>query len=222
MIKGGLFFVGTDTDVGKTYFACRLAEMCAASGISVGVYKPTASGLAIDSPASDPYLLRQAARLDVPLERVCPQNFLAPIAPPLAAEQEDRSVDEELLLSGAQWWFENCSFLICEGAGGLLSPLSHGWCVLDLVQEIKLPVMLIARNKLGALNSILLTVRALEESGMELEGIVLNQLPQDIATTLSVVEGNWRLLQHWLPHVRLFRDIGQWFDSQLPSKSNRS
>ena len=40
----GLFIVGTDTEVGKTYVTAQIAQQLLATGKRVGVYKPVASG----------------------------------------------------------------------------------------------------------------------------------------------------------------------------------
>ncbi len=40
----GAFITGTDTGIGKTWVACRLAEALRARGLRVGVFKPAESG----------------------------------------------------------------------------------------------------------------------------------------------------------------------------------
>ncbi len=185
----GVFIIGTDTEVGKTFQACRLAEELVKRGVRVGVYKPTASGSApgAELPGSDArllrsdaQLLRRAANCQLPIERVCPQSFAAPLAPPVAARAEGRVVDESLLVEGARWWRGKCDFLIVEGAGGALSPISDNWLVLDLVERLKLPVILVAANRLGMVNQVLLTLEALSTRQLQVTGIVLNDMPEPL------------------------------------------
>lgn len=182
----GLFVLGTDTDVGKTYVSCLLvrylreqllAERGPELGLTrgVGVYKPVASGWTPGEPG-DPEHLLAAAGEAWPLERVCPQRFLAPLAPPLAAQREGRQVDPQLLLSGAQWWTERCDILLVEGAGGALSPLSTYTTVLDLAAELKYPVILIAEHRLGMMNHILLTLEAIERRKLECLALIINEV----------------------------------------------
>ena len=184
----GVFIIGTDTEVGKTFLACQLARSLTAQGIKVGVYKPVASGVSpsTEFPAqrshsgppssSDAEQLRSAAACTQPLQRVCPQSFAAPVAPPVAAQLEGRSVDEQLLVEGAQWWLAHCDFLIVEGAGGALSPISKSMRVLDLAQQLHLPLILVAANRLGVVNHTLLTIEAVQIRQLQLHGIVLNTL----------------------------------------------
>lgn len=181
----GVFIIGTDTEVGKTVQACRLARTLADRGIDVGVYKPVASGAPVlpessvqrSVVGSDAEQLRAAARSCQPLLRVCPQSFAAPLAPPVAAELEGKSVDERLLIDGAQWWLSHCDFLVVEGAGGALSPISESMLVLDLAQRLQLPLVLVAANRLGVVNHTLLTIEAVHARQLQLHGIVLNTIP---------------------------------------------
>jgi dethiobiotin synthetase len=187
----GVFIIGTDTEVGKTFQACRLARALLARGKKVGVYKPVASGarptgrkkndksLAGNSSMdnSDAELLQAAASSPEPLSRICPQSFAASIAPPLAARLEGKQVDERLLIDGAQWWRNHCDFLIVEGAGGALSPISDSMLVLDVAQKLRLPLVLVAANRLGVVNHTLLSIEAAGARHLDLLGVVLNTLP---------------------------------------------
>ncbi len=174
--SSGLFVIGTDTEVGKTYVACRLAKSLVRGGTRVGVYKPVASGGGPSEP-SDAELLRAAAGQNCELSHVCPQQFTAPVAPPIAAALEGREVDEALLLTGANWWLGRCDLLIVEGAGGALSPISASLTVLDLAGQFGYPLLLVVANRLGAVNHTLLTLEAAAKRNLRVEAIVLNTLP---------------------------------------------
>ncbi len=198
----GLLIVGTDTEVGKTYHACRLARHLHALGLRVGVYKPVASGHAAEG-ESDAELLHAAAATEHPLRRVCPQSFAAPLAPPVSAMLEGKLVDEVLLYSGGLWWRNQCDFLIVESAGGALSPISQSLTVMDLAVKLQLPVVVVAANRLGVVNHTLLTVAAIQARGLSVYGIVLNRLPTSL-------EADERCYQTNLPLLR------QFVDSSLP------
>lgn len=198
--SGGLFVIGTDTEVGKTFVACRLAKLLVEMGMRVGVYKPVASG-SIDSSPSDRELLREAANQFCELEQVCPQQFAASVAPPVAAAMEGRTVDEALLLTGANWWLGRCDLLIVEGAGGALSPISPRQTVLDLAVQFGYPLLLVVGNRLGAVNHTLLTLEAAQKRGLRVEAIVLNQLPN---TTAANSLDNRKLIECFAPTTEIF------------------
>ena len=175
----GIFIVGTDTGVGKTYVTAQLANQFRTEGRSVGIYKPACSGAEYDA-LSNPIWTDAEIHFEAlgglfPRERIAPQCFVAPLAPPVAARCEGRYVDEELLLAGADWWFGRVDILLIEGAGGLLSPLSSQRLVVDLAIEVGFPLVIVGRLGLGAINHALLTISAAEARSLEIAGVVLNQ-----------------------------------------------
>jgi dethiobiotin synthetase len=144
----------------------------------VGAYKPVASGslATLEGPVWDDLLrLHVALGGDVPTDRICPQRFQAPLAPPVAARLEGRRVDAALLRSGLDWWREQADVVVVEGAGGLLSPVTDFESVADLAASFAFPLVVVARLSLGTINHTLLTVEAARAHGLRVAGIVLNQ-----------------------------------------------
>ncbi len=177
----GLFVTGTDTEVGKTYVAAMIARALAAEGHRVGVYKPAASGCARQGDrlvAGDALALWQAAGSPGTPEEVCPQMFAAPLAPHLAAAAEGKRLDAALLRRGLDVWRERSDLVIIEGAGGLMSPMGQEEFVADLAYDFGFPLVVVADNKLGAINHVLQTliVAATFREGLAVAGIVLNQV----------------------------------------------
>ncbi len=191
----GVFFIGTDTGVGKTHVACLLAKALTLAEFNVGVYKPVASGIAENVP-SDPELLFDAAERRCQPQWVCPQMFSAPLAPPIAAQLEGKLVDETLLVEGAKRWKGHCDYLIVESAGGGLSPISQNMTSLDLAAQLRLPLLLVVADRLGAVNHTLLTVEAAERRGLAIAAIVLNRVPNTPATEPL---GNRLMIQSFTP-----------------------
>ena len=176
----GLFIAGTNTGVGKTYVAALIARALVAAGRRVGVYKPVASGCRREGDslvAEDAKLLWQAASEPGEFQRVCPQCFELPVAPPQAAKAEGRHVDRELLRTGLDYWHEQCEIVLVEGAGGLMSPLTEADYNIDLAADLGLPLVIVAANELGTINA---TLQTLITAGtvaprLPIAGIVLNQ-----------------------------------------------
>lgn len=176
----GLFITGTDTGVGKTHLACLIARAAAAGGLRVGTYKPVCSG-ATHGPSGewrweDVERLAEATGRAFPAERICPQCYRAPVAPPLAARREGSRVDPHLLRSGAAWWRGRVELLLVEGAGGLCSPIAEDELVADVASDLGYPLLIVAADRLGTINHTLLTVQAARARGIPLAGIVMNRL----------------------------------------------
>ncbi len=179
MATKGLFVTGTDTDIGKTYVSCHILRELVQQGKSVGAYKPACSGSLVNTAGKktwgDVEQLRKATQSEESSERICPQTFDLPLAPDRAAKMESRSVDESLLINGWKWWVNRVDYLLVEGVGGLLSPVSQHFLVADLAVQIGYPLLIIADAGLGTINHTLLTIEAARQRGLSVAGVVLNQ-----------------------------------------------
>jgi dethiobiotin synthetase len=194
----GLFITGTDTGVGKTYVASLIARELVAAGRRVGVYKPVASGCVRGGDgklvAEDAVRLWEAAGRPGEPERVSPQRFAAPLAPHLAAREEDARVDAQLLRKGLAYWRQRSEIVIVEGAGGLMSPISDDDYNADLALEFGYPLVVVAANILGVINQTLQTLitAASYGEGLPVAGIVLSDVrpisPDDPSTTSNRAE----------------------------------
>jgi len=176
MIKG-IFITGTDTGVGKTYVASGIAASLRAQGVNVGVMKPAETGCRIrsgDLVPADALRLAKAAGAHDPLTLINPYRFHKPLAPSVAAELEWRKIKASRIMNAYRALVRRHDFMIIEGAGGIMVPLSGNYLNLDLAQAIGLPVVVVARPGLGTINHTLLTVAALKERGISIAGVVIN------------------------------------------------
>jgi dethiobiotin synthetase len=183
----GLFVVGTDTAVGKTFVSARIVAALSRAGVKVGVYKPAASGCRRVGRAlvsDDAVALWEAAGRRGELKAVCPQRFAAPLAPHLAAKEERKEIDSQLLRRGIDYWRRRSDIIVVEGAGGLMSPVGDGEYVADLAADFGFPLVVVAPNRIGTINSTLLTLiaAAARDKPLPVAGIVLNDvLPPEVA-----------------------------------------
>jgi len=177
----GLFVVGTDTAVGKTFVAARIAAALTKSHLRVGVYKPAASGCRRVGKAlvsDDAVALWEAAGRPGELKAVCPQRFAAPLAPHLAAKEERKEIDSQQLRRGIEYWQRKSDCVVVEGAGGLMSPIGDHDYVADLADHFGYPLVVVVPNRIGAINSTLLTLIAATSRPrpLPIAGIVLNHV----------------------------------------------
>lgn len=175
----GLFITGTDTDVGKTFVTAAIARQLRAEGISVGVYKPACSG-ALRDDDGQPYWADvenhfQALGGEFEREKICPQCFEAPAAPPVAARLENRIIDPSSITSGHEWWRDRVDLLLVEGVGGWLCPLTETSSIADFAEECGWPIVIVSSRVLGTLNHTLLTIEAIRQRDLPIAGIILNQ-----------------------------------------------
>ncbi len=177
------FITGTDTDVGKTHVTRLILEALRSAGRDAVGYKPVACG-----GREDAHILA-AASGGLGIDEVNPVFLNTAVAPYVAGLLENRTVDPAVLIAGFHRLAEKHATVIVEGAGGWEVPLAAGYRISDLAADLKLPVVLVAGNKLGALNHILLTVAAIQAKGLVCAGIVLNQLEDEMDTAMITNKG---------------------------------
>jgi dethiobiotin synthetase len=175
----GIFITGTDTGVGKTFFAATLAACWRGLGYRVGVMKPAETGCEAKDgqliPA-DAVRLKEASGSADPLEKICPYRFSEPLAPSIAAERAGIKIDIDQLLKIYGEISAAHDVTLVEGAGGLMVPLLPSYTYADFARVAKLPVIVVAANRLGAINHLLLTLEHAACKGLTPLGYVLNRL----------------------------------------------
>jgi dethiobiotin synthetase len=181
------FITGTDTDVGKTFVAALLTRSLRRVGLDTVAMKPISCGSHEDSLS-----LQQAADHELTLEEITPVFYAAPLAPIEAARLENRSFSPETILPTFAYLRKTHRSLLVEGVGGWLTPFSENYSGAHLARAMNLPVLLVVRNRLGALNHTLLTLESIQSHGLTCGGIILNHHPSD--TTDPAAEGNRRIL----------------------------
>ena len=178
----GVFVTGTDTGVGKTWIAAGITAVWRRWGLPAGYFKPVQSGCPEENGGlipTDARFARELVGLAEPLELLTPVTLRLPLAPGVAAAREGVSVDLEGI---ARAWGELGSrydLLVVEGAGGLYVPLrDNNFLVLDMIRWLKLPLIVVARAGLGTINHTVLTVKAAQQAGVPVAGVVINRYPE--------------------------------------------
>jgi dethiobiotin synthetase len=174
----GVFVTGTGTGVGKTAVACAHARRLAAGGARVAVFKPVVTGLD-EGGEPDHELLRRAADSDQSDDEIAPYRFGPPASPHLAAELAGVEIDPRRLVETARATAETADFLVCEGVGGFLVPLTADYLIRDLARELALPVVISAEPGLGTINHTILTVEAVRAADLGVASVVLTPWPAD-------------------------------------------
>ena len=156
-----LFVTGISTEVGKTVVSSILTEY-----LQADYWKPIQSG---DLHLSDTMKVQSLVSNSKTVFHPERYRLQSPLSPHASAEIDGIQIslnDFELPQT------ENN--LIVEGAGGLFVPLNEKDTVIDLIERLKLPVVLVSRNYLGSINHTMLSIEALKVRGIKIEGIVFN------------------------------------------------
>jgi dethiobiotin synthetase len=165
-----LLIAGTDTDAGKTVVTTAIAaywQRYYPPG-SLALMKPLQSG------TGDRELYQRLFELKQSPEEITPLYFEAPLAPPVAAQREGRSVDLKQLWPVFTELQARFPFVLVEGVGGLGSPISWELTVADLAHDWRIPTVLVVPVRLGAIAAAVANVALARQAGVPLLGIILN------------------------------------------------
>lgn len=200
------FVTGTDTDVGKTQVAAGLLSAMARAGQRPFAWKPFESG-----GTGDAERLWRAAGAWQPRESVCLYRLAEPLAPSMAAAREGVRIDWARVLRAFRGLGDGPG--VVEGAGGLHVPVTARRDVIDLVEALELPVVLVARAGLGTINHTSLSLEALRARRVPVAAVVLSVTSpmQDLAVRLNRDE-----LQRRYPRVRFLGPV-----AFLPDEARR-
>ncbi len=167
-----LFITGTDTGVGKTRTAIQLLRLLRASGRSCAGMKPICCG-----DRQDAELLLAAYSNDLTIDEVNPVWLRTPAAPIVGSLMEQVNIDIEHILTAFHALQKRVEHVIVEGVGGWLVPIRPDYFVSDLASAMKVPVLVVAQNRLGCLNHTVLTVRSIAEHNLRCLGVALIAVP---------------------------------------------
>ncbi len=170
MLSKAIFITGTDTGVGKTVISCAIGLALKKKGIDAGFMKP------FQCSGDDSAFLLKSLGIKDEKRLVNPYYAQEPLAPYVAFKRAKRKIDLEKIFSAYKELAKRHEFLIIEGIGGLLTPIKENYWLADLIKDLDIPAIIIARAGLGTLSHTLLTQRYAFDYGINVKGVILNGL----------------------------------------------
>jgi len=170
--------VGTDTGVGKTVVTAALVARLREAGVDARGIKPAQTGYPPDDDAgfvADACGSADDAGDGLGEASTCLERLEPALAPEVAADIEGVDLSYDRIRDGCAAAIEEAEVGVVEGIGGLRVPLAEGHEVVDLVADLGLSCLVVARSGLGTLNHTALTVEALERRACPVHGVVLNE-----------------------------------------------
>ncbi|CDG21976.1 Dethiobiotin synthetase [Xenorhabdus poinarii G6] len=173
------FLTGTDTEVGKTVVSCALLQAAKKKGYQTAGYKPVASGSEMTTEGirnGDALALQRHSTVSLTYQEVNPLAFVEPTSPHIVSAALNQPIEFSVLSAGLDVLTKKSDWILIEGAGGWYTPLSENMTFADWVIQEDLPVILTVGVKLGCINHAVLTVKAIQSSGLKLVGWVANEI----------------------------------------------
>jgi dethiobiotin synthetase len=179
--RHGVFITATDTSVGKTTLAAGLAGYWKARKINVGVMKPVSTG-AIECESGtlisqDADLLIRFSGAADPRDWINPYCLVTSAVPSIAAKREGVAFDFGKIRDCFLKLEASHEMVIVEGAGGVMTPLFEDRLMVDLIQYLEIPAIVVTQANQGIVNQTLLTIECLKQRGVAVVGFFINRFP---------------------------------------------
>ena len=146
-------------------------------GINVCPMKPVESGCRISNGRlvpEDSMKLLKASGVDESIDLINPYRLRHPLAPSVASELEGVRIHKRQVVNAYNRLSRKYDLILVEGAGGIMAPVYKKYLMIDLIKELDLPIIIVARPGLGTINHSLLTIEAARKKGITIPGIVIN------------------------------------------------
>ena len=208
-----LFVTATSTDIGKTYVACALIRALRAQGRAVDAFKPVLSGYDAFEGSDAERLLTALGKTEADLDTMSPLRFTAPLAPPSAARAEGVRLElADLVARCRERAASTEGLLLIEGAGGVMSPIAEGATNLELICELRTPVVVVTGSYLGAISHVLTALETLWSRGVAIAAVAVSE--SENAPTVSEITDALATFAPYVPVVIAPRG-GDWDASPL-------
>jgi dethiobiotin synthetase len=200
-----IFVTGIGTDIGKTVVSAILTE-----ALEADYWKPVQSGSTELTDSQRVKSLVSNAKT-----AFHPEAYLleAPLSPHAAADLEGKNIDLARIRLP-----RTSNRLVVEGAGGLFVPLNQEHLIVDLIQHLQLPVVVVSAHYLGSINHTLLTLEALRSRHIPVLGLIFNGAPNPASEAFILQYSGVPKLLSVLPEPALNAEAIRKYAAQLPVK----
>ena len=177
----GIFITATGTDIGKTFVTALIVKKLRDAGLNAGYYKAALSGAEKQPDGSwlpgDAAYVAKVSGMEEKPESLVSYIYKTAVSPHLAALREGNPVElgkvkEDFAAASAKY-----DYVTMEGSGGIICPIrwdEQHLLLEDLIKATGLGTLVISNAALGSINACVLTIFYLQQKGIPVRGIILN------------------------------------------------
>ncbi|OGI05767.1 MAG: dethiobiotin synthase [Candidatus Margulisbacteria bacterium GWF2_35_9] len=194
-----VFVTGTDTGVGKTVVSSVLVKILTETGKKTAYYKPIQTGAVIDNnekSSEDVLEVTRLTGLHYNSGKYSSYLLDAPMSPFQAAKKENIKISIDTIMEDFQHIKKNNEHVVIEGAGGLYVPITDEALMIDMIEIMNVPVVVVVRPELGTINHSLLTIKALQKRNITILGFIVNFYPSKDKET-EIIRDNPRMINKY-------------------------
>lgn len=179
-----LYITSSQKRQGKTFLTAGIAATMQSLGYSTSVYKPIqTSGKEqngfVQSPdltfikTIDPYINTHFSYL-----------YRSDLEPVIAAEADSETIDIDYINNEYKRIISVSDCTIIDGDSGILSPVAPNILVADMLRKLSVPLLIVTEPDLNAVNNTFMTIACALEKGIEVRGVVINNIKKDCPKNL--------------------------------------
>ena len=172
------FITSTGTDIGKTHLVCSMIKEFREQNKNILAIKPIISGYEDGNSDTDTAKILTALGKNINLDNInliSPWRFKAPLSPDMASAKENKIINFTQLLDYCKDAENLTDNLIIEGVGGIMVPINNEKTILDLMQVLNYPVILVVGSYLGSISHSLTAINCLEARNLNIHKIIISQ-----------------------------------------------
>ncbi|WP_373897808.1 dethiobiotin synthase [Haloimpatiens sp. FM7315] len=177
----GIFITGTDTHAGKTVVTAALMYLLRKNKYDSCYFKGALSG-AVECDnrliPGDAKFALEVSGLKESYENILPYVYKNAVSPHLASKLEDNLINIDVIKEKFNILKKKYDYIVMEGSGGIVCPLinteNEVYLLEDLIKELNMNVIVVARASLGTINHSVITVKYIESIGIKVKGIIIN------------------------------------------------
>ena len=194
------FVTSSGTEIGKTYVTALLCRALAAQGKQVGALKPIMSGFS-ETQLEDCDAGQLLAAMGVPVAAetvasISPWRYEPAISPDMAAKRAGQTIVLEDLVRFCRLGMEaKADALFIEAAGGIMAPINDNRLMIDWVEALGLPLLLVVGSYLGTISHTLTAVEAAKSRNLSVHAILISESennPVPLAETQEAIQRHVR------------------------------
>ena len=179
-----LYVTSSHRKCGKTFISAGLAATMQSLGYNTSVYKPVQTcGIEKNGFTQSPDLT-YVKTVDPYINTVFTYLFKSEAEPLIASEMENQQIEPEYIINEYKKVVSTSECTIIDGDCGFLSPIAPNLSNIDLVQKLKLPVLIVTKPDLDSINNTLLTINSAAERKIDIRGVVINDIKSDCSKIL--------------------------------------
>lgn len=169
---------------GKTFITAGIAATMQSLGYSVFVYKPVQTGGIERNGFTQSQDLTFIKTIDPYINTRFSYLFKLEAEPMIAAEIENNPIDVKVIAGEYSKITSISECTLIDGSCGLMSPLAPDYQTADLIKYLQIPVLLVVSPAEDSINDTLLSIFAAQEKGIDVRGVVINNIREDCSKTL--------------------------------------